>query len=930
MTSNEIRQSFLDFFKSKNHAIVQSAPVIPHGDPTLYFTNAGMNQFKGIFLGNEKPNSLRVVDTQKCIRVSGKHNDLEEVGRDTFHHTFFEMLGNWSFGDYYKKEAIMWAWELLTEVWGFPKERLWASVYKNDDEAFDFWKNFTDINPAHILRFGEKDNFWEMGETGPCGPCSEIHFDLSLDGNLDASKVNSGSPYLIEIWNLVFIQNNRKENGELEELPAKHVDTGMGFERVCSVMNTIKNGYKTFPSNYDTDVFTPIINSISKITNLKYGTNEEVDIAHRVIADHIRALAFAIADGALPSNEGRGYVLRRILRRASRFGRNLKMHEPFLYKIVSTLSSTMGDAFPELRAQQSHIEKIILGEEEGFNKTLDRGLEIFESTLKNIGKKNMFSGIEAFKLYDTFGFPLDLTQLLCSEKGLSVDEKEFENQMNLQKQKARNATGDKFQFSSIAIEIPENIQSNLQTKFCGYGDSFEIESTVSFANESLISLDKTPLYAESGGQISDFGNILFEDEILIVIDSKKIQNGIVHFLKNKNEKIKSGAKVIAKVDVERRKSIMRNHTATHLLHSALRNILGTHVHQAGSLVSFNHLRFDFAHYNKVTDEQIIEIENYVNEKILDSTKLVHHLELPIEDAKKMGAIMFFGDKYGEKVNVVQFGNYSIEFCGGTHISNTNEIGYFKIKTEGSSASGIRRIEALTNSDALEFLSLRNLTYREQIEHAYKTLDELETIFQQVAKNSNGTSPLVKDNVMLLDVELRKLEEIPTAPINIENKILQNEFDLQDSRFLALENFNLMLQEKKKIFLKELSKYTLSSTSVFLDKFIEDAIVHNGIKIVAQKINSTDANELKSFGDLLRQKLGSGVGLLASIIDEKVSLVCVVTDDLIASKNLNAGKIILEVSKIISGGGGGKAHLATAGGKDVSKIDDAILKFRSLF
>ena len=930
MTSKEIRQSFFDFFKSKGHKLVPSSPVIPHGDPTLFFTNAGMNQFKQIFLNQAKATDLRIVDTQKCIRVSGKHNDLDEVGRDTYHHTFFEMLGNWSFGDYYKKEAIIWGWELLTEVWKMPKERIWASVYKTDDEAFNFWKTETDINPEHILRFGEKDNFWEMGETGPCGPCSEIHIDLSENGNLDASNVNAGNPLLIEIWNLVFIQNNRKIGGELEFLPEKHVDTGMGFERVCSVFDAMKNNFKKFPSNYDSDVFLPLIKKISEVTNHKYGVDEKIDVAHRVIADHLRALSFAIADGATPSNEGRGYVLRRILRRAARFGRTLNQTEPFIYKIVETLSNEMSHVFPEIKIQKTHIENILKSEEESFNRTLDNGLEIFEEEVKNIGSEKMFSGKSAFKLYDTFGFPLDLTELLCSERGLKVNTEEFEENMNLQKERARKASGGKFQFSSESINIPNEIQNNLTTEFCGYEDKFEIKTNVNFVSNNFLSLDRTPLYAESGGQISDTGELIFENFSTRVIDSKKLQKGILHLIDKNEIEIKIGSEVIARVDSERRRAIMRNHTAAHLLHAALRKILGTHVHQAGSLVANDHFRFDFAHQKKVSENEILEIENFINEKIIEATPLVHYLNLPIEDARKLGALMFFGDKYGEKVNVVQYGDYSIEFCGGTHAKNTLEIGFFKIKKEESISSGVRRIEGVTHNNAIKLLELRNKNYKEQIEAVYKLLDEILILKEKLEFESSGRSELIKVNISNLDVELRKLEEIPSLPLLVETNNLKSEFEKQIDRFLKLENFYLNLIEKKKIFTKELSKFLSVKVLMELDKIVENSETKNQIKIVSAKINACDMESLKYFGEALRQKLISGVGLLASEIDEKVALVCVVTDDLVKSKNLNSAKIILDVAKIVGGGGGGKPTISTAGGKDISKISEALNFFKNLF
>ncbi len=924
MTSREVRQSFLDFFKSKQHTIVPSAPVIPHGDPTLLFTNAGMNQFKEIFLGTGKRDYTRAADTQKCIRVSGKHNDLEEVGRDTYHHTLFEMLGNWSFGDYYKKEAIAWAWELLTEVWNLPKERLWVTVYNTDEEAEKIWQRY--IDPSHILRFGEKDNFWEMGETGPCGPCSEIHFDLTQRGDAPEAMVNAGSPELIEIWNLVFIQYNRNTDGSLTELPAKHVDTGMGFERVCAVMESMKTNFKKFPSNYDSDVFTPLISKISEISEKEYkASHSDTDVAMRVIADHIRALTFAIADGAIPSNEGRGYVLRRILRRASRWGRKLELHEPFMYQLVQTLVDTMGEIFPEIVEHQKHIERVIKSEEESFNQTLDRGLEIFEQTVIELKQSKIFPGEAAFKLYDTFGFPLDLTQLLCTERSLSVDATTFTQLMDEQKERSRSSRNE---------SLPEGLndiagwsQQELTTIFIGY-DLLESSGTIvgytRKNNQLFIGLDKTPLYAESGGQVSDTGELIVNGKTLYVKHSIKYQHGIFHIAENEPTlNIEAGeTQIIAKVDSKRRYSIMRNHTATHLMHAALRKVLGTHVHQAGSLVAPEHLRFDFAHFSKVSEQELADIEAMVNEKIKEKIILQHHRNIPFEEAKKMGALMFFGDKYGERVNVVQFGEFSKEFCGGTHVKNTAEIGYFKIRTESSSASGVRRVEALTYDYALEYLKLQNKTYRERIEYAYDLIDDIQAMHDGLG----SSSPFTDEEALGLDTKLRKFEDIPELPQNIVTEELRKEFSDQLVRFQSLENYILELSERKKTIEKERAKFAMRSASADIDVFVQQAVSMDGFKLVSSKISASDMDSLKSLGDTLRSKLGSGVGLLASVIDDKVALVCVVSDDLIKSKNLHAGKLVGAVAKLLNGGGGGKPHLATAGGKDITKLDEALKSF----
>ncbi len=667
MTSHEIRNQFLNFFKSKEHKIVASAPVVPFDDPTLLFTNAGMNQFKDVFLGQGKRDYKRAADTQKCIRVSGKHNDLEEVGHDTYHHTFFEMLGNWSFGDYYKPEAIEWAWELLTEVWKLPKERLWATVYKDDDEAYELWRTKTDINPKHILKFGEKDNFWEMGETGPCGPCSEIHINVGDDYE-NPEYVNAGTPQCIEIWNLVFIQYNRDENGKLHDLPAKHVDTGMGFERICAVLQKTN-------SNYDTDIFYPLINEIVKLSKIKIKKDlsaeakeksEEIKIPTRVIADHIRALSFAIADGAVPGNEGRGYVLRRILRRAARYGRKINLSEPFLYQLVDVLAETMGDVFPEITEKKEYIKKVIKGEEESFNATLDRGIELFEEIIEKLNKKKekLIPGEEVFKLYDTFGFPVDLTNIMAIEKGFTIDEVKFNELMNQQKDRAREASKEKFSSVNVSINDTKGFQfsSTDPTEFTGY-DELKTESKITgFKKDGqteLVILDKSPFYVESGGQVDDTGSLILGDSKLNVVDLLKVEDKIIHVVENDSKKmLQPDTNLIAEVDSKFRWDVMRNHSVTHFLHAALRTILGTHVHQAGSYVGPDHLRFDFTHFTKPSPEELIDIGILVNEQLRRNLPMMHHRDIPFDEAKKMGALMFFGDKYGDKVNVVQFGDFT--------------------------------------------------------------------------------------------------------------------------------------------------------------------------------------------------------------------------------------------------------------------------------
>jgi alanyl-tRNA synthetase len=908
MTSREIRQQFLDFFKSKEHRIVPSAPVVPFDDPTLLFTNAGMNQFKDVFLGTGTREYKRAANTQKCIRVSGKHNDLEEVGHDTYHHTFFEMLGNWSFGDYYKSEAIEWGWELLTKVWKLPKERLWATVYRTDDEAFELWNTKTDISPKHVLRFDEKDNFWEMGDVGPCGPCSEIHINLGNDYD-NPKYINAGVPECMEIWNLVFIQFNKDETGKLQELPAKHVDTGMGFERVCAILQK-KN------SNYDTDIFLPLIKKIENISGLKYKVPDR-QVAMRVIADHIRALTFAIGDGATPGNDGRGYVLRRILRRAARYGRKLNLKEPFLYRLVDVLVDSMGDIFPEIKEKKKNIQRIIKGEEESFNLTLDRGIELFNEILASRivelfkakykgpnlvsgtkvpsrndylirvnkwenGQLNNFveeslsqwdenssmqffnsfpevDGEDVFKLYDTFGFPVDLTKIMAEEKGFTLDEEGFDKLMNEQKQKGREATKDKFTSVNIALNDLSSFQliETTNTEFTGY-DELKSEAKIIGYNKKngndLLVLNKTPFYVEAGGQIDDLGYIILETAPLNVIDVTKVDNKTVHIIEgNKSKAISTGKKVLAQVDKKRRWNIMRNHTATHFLHSALRSILGTHVHQAGSYVGPDRLRFDFTHFSKVEESQLKEIESLVNEELRQNYELQHHRSIPFDEAKKMGALMFFGDKYGDKVNVVQFGEFTKEFCGGTHVHNSSQIGLFKIISESSISSGVRRVEAVTGLGVERFIE-------SQSEH------------------------------------LRSSEE----------KIAE------------------LLEERKKLE-KELSGLKLEEKKGQISTVLENSSKVKGIKIYKAEVSVENNDELKSLGDELREKIKNSVGVLFAVIDNKVAIVCIVTDDLIKEKKLSAGKIVGELAKLVGGGGGGRPHLATAGGKDVSKIQTALNK-----
>src|SRR5690554_3736912 len=856
MTSAEIREQFFDFFRKKDHRIVPGAPVVPFNDPTLLFTNAGMNQFKDVFLGTGSREYKRAADTQKCIRVSGKHNDLEEVGHDTYHHTFFEMLGNWSFGDYYKAEAIEWAWELLTKVWKLPKERLWATVFRTDDEAYEYWKTKTDINPEHILRFDEKDNFWEMGETGPCGPCSEIHINLGNDFN-NPALVNAGTPECIEIWNLVFIQYNRDENGVLTELPAKHVDTGMGFERICAVLQNKK-------SNYDTDIFTPLINKIENLSGVKY-QKEEDKIPMRVIADHARALTFAIADGAVPGNEGRGYVLRRILRRAARYGRKINLQKPFLFQLVDVLVNTMGNVFPEIKEKKDFVEKVIKAEEESFNATLDRGIELFEEVTAELKKKNknVIPGVAVFKLYDTFGFPVDLTRVMAREKSLSIDEDGFNKLMEEQKKKGREAAKDKFASVNIVVNDLSTfrLEESTDTEFTGYDELKSEAKIIGHKKENgkeLVLLNKSPFYVEAGGQIDDTGYLILETVPLNVIDVTKVENKILHVIENEKQKaISNGKKVLAQVDEKRRWDIMRNHTATHFLHSALRKILGTHVHQAGSYVGPDRLRFDFSHFNKVEQNELKEIEALVNEELRQNYELQHHRNIPFDEAKKMGALMFFGDKYGDRVNVVQYGEFTKEFCGGTHVHNSSQIGLFKIVSESSISSGVRKIEAVTGAGVERF-----------IEHQFE---------------------LLKSN---------------------EDKIAE------------------LLEEKRKLE-KELSGFNLEEKKGQISEVLNNPTEINGIKIYKAKVEVENSDELKKLADKLREKTKTSVGVLFTVIEDKVGIVCTVSDDLIKEKKLSAGKIVGELAKLVGGGGGGRPHLATAGGKDVSKIPFALIEVEKI-
>lgn len=863
MTSKEIRESFINFFKKYNHKFVPSSSVVPFDDATLLFANAGMNQFKNIFLGLETRDYTRAANTQKCIRVSGKHNDLEEVGKDTYHHTFFEMLGNWSFGDYYKKEAIEWAWELLTDVWGLPKEKLYATVYKDDDEAENLWKEITDIKPDQVLRFDEKDNFWEMGEIGPCGPCSEIHIDLGPDAcdnqhiEGHTCEVNGGCARYIELWNLVFIQYNREQDQSLTELPSKHVDTGMGFERIVAVLQGV-------PSNYDTDLFTPIIGKIAELTDIVYDSGP-AGMAHRVIADHVRALTFAIADGALPSNEGRGYVLRRILRRAARFARTLNVKEPIIYKLVPTVVDVMGKAFPEIREKHQYVSMVIKSEEESFNNTLDRGIDLFEKLVADLKKKNVdeIHGYEAFRLYDTYGFPLDLTQLMAEEKGMTVDENGFGKEMEKQRERARKA--GKWDYNlEVNFDEWEKISEGSDSEFLGY-TSLETETRIRMlkreAGHVYIVLDRTPFYAESGGQVGDQGEIDGPGILLSVTNTIHTGEKIVHIAKGEIPEKIDDSKVFARVKRDQRMSTARNHTATHLLQAALRNVLGDHVHQSGSLVTPFRLRFDLTHFERISPEQVEKIERIVNEKIWENIH-VDVMNMTFDEAREKGAIALFGEKYGDEVRVIKIGNFSMELCGGTHASATGQIGLFRIVSESSVAAGIRRIEAVTG------------------EEAFRQVTEERAILSSLAESMNVQIDEIGHRIKALMDEKKNLE-------------------------------------------KELQKVRMQDSTKEVGKWIENALQIDSFKLVVSSVQPDSVDELKQIGDQLRNQLKSGVGVLGAKIGEKINFLCVVTDDLVSQKKLKAGDIVKSVASIAGGSGGGRPHMALAGAKDVDKFEAAL-------
>ena len=864
LTAKEIRDSFKNFFESKGHHIVPSAPMVIKDDPTLMFTNAGMNQFKDIILGNHPAKYQRVADSQKCLRVSGKHNDLEEVGHDTYHHTMFEMLGNWSFGNYFKKEAINWAWEYLVEVLKLNPEHLYATVFEGspeeglsrDDEAASYWEQF--LPKDHIINGNKHDNFWEMGDTGPCGPCSEIHIDLrpaeeraKISGR---DLVNHDHPQVIEIWNLVFMQYNRKADGSLEPLPAKVIDTGMGFERLCMALQG-----KT--SNYDTDVFQPMLKAIAAMSGTEYGKDKQQDIAMRVIADHIRTIAFSITDGQLPSNAKAGYVIRRILRRAVRYGYTfLGQKQAFMYKLLPVLIDNMGEAYPELVAQKTLIEKVIKEEEESFLRTLETGIRLLDKTMEDTkaNGKTEISGKDAFTLYDTFGFPLDLTELILRENGMTVNIEEFNEEMQQQKQRARNAA---------AIETGDWIVlKEGTTEFVGY-DYTEYEASIlryrqiKQKNQTLyqIVLDYTPFYAESGGQVGDTGVLVSEFETIDIIDTKKENNLPIHIAKKLPEHLE--APMMACVDTDKRAACAANHSCTHLLDEALRQVLGTHVEQKGSLVTPDSLRFDFSHFQKVTPEQIREVEHLVNAKIRENAPLTEYRNLPIEKAKELGAIALFGEKYGDEVRVVQFGS-SIEFCGGTHVSATGKIGMVKIISESSVAAGVRRIEAITGAKV-----------EEMFDTVQDTINDLKALFNNAPDLKAAISKYIEENAGLK----KQMEE----------------------------------------FMKE-------KEAAVKNKLIEGAKEINGVKVI-KAVLPMPADAVKNIAFQLKGQFTENLFVvIGSVFENKPLLTVTMSEDQVKA-GLNAGQLVREAAKLIQGGGGGQPHFATAGGKNPDGLNTAVDK-----
>jgi alanyl-tRNA synthetase len=871
-TGNEIRTSFLDYFAKLDHTIVRSASLVPEKDPTLLFTNAGMVQFKNVFLGLEKLPYVRAADSQKCLRISGKHNDLEAVGRDTYHHTFFEMLGNWSFGDYYKAEAIEWAWNLLTKLWGLPKDRLWATVYLEDDEAEQLWLKISGLPRERVRRFGEEENFWEMGETGPCGPCSEIHFDRGAEAcdRKDQAghecQINGDCARYIELWNLVFIQYNRHEDRSLSELPSKHVDTGMGLERITAVLQGV-------PSNYDIDFMRDLIATAERIAVKRYGVDPNSDISFRVIADHARAVSFLIADGVMPSNEGRGYVLRRLLRRAARHGRLIGVKDPFLYQVASTVVRIMGDAYPELRNEERRIQEVIRGEEERFGETLEKGLGLLEEAAATIKrqKKLVLPGDIAFRLYDTYGFPLDLTEDILRAEGISVDQIGFEKLMEEQRSRGRDAREQ--------IQIDSRIQLDYPVRFIGY-DRLEAESPVVAiygdgsgkpeaveGDEVDLLTAETPFYGESGGQVGDRGTIQTArgDEMEVIDTQRPTPQLTVHRGRVKKGRIQIGDKVHLAVEPRHRQRTMLNHSATHILHAVLREELGHHVRQAGSLVASDRLRFDFNYRGAISGEKLNAIEQRVNERIREDAD-VRIEEKTYDEAVRSGALAFFGEKYGDQVRVVRIGDFSTELCGGTHVHRSGEIGLFKLQAEAGIAAGVRRVEALTGDNALDLIR------------------RYEEILQRIGELLRGSSEDALEKVQKLLDRQKELEK--------EIERLRGEFGKNQIPELLAKKQNI-----------------------------------DGINVLITQVDGIDAKQLREMADQLKQKLGSGVLVLASIAERNVNLVASVTQDL--TRRYHAGNIIKELAPVVGGGGGGRPDFAQAGGKEPGKVGEALKRAEEL-
>ena len=872
MTGSDIRKSFLDYFAKQGHTVVRSSSLVPDKDPTLLFTNAGMVQFKNVFLGQERLPFARATSAQKCLRISGKHNDLEAVGRDTYHHTFFEMLGNWSFGDYYKAEAIEWAWNLLTKEWSLPKDRLYATVYLNDDDAERLWAKISGLPAERISRFGEKENFWEMGETGPCGPCSEIHLDRGpeacdrQDVPGHECRVNGDCARYIELWNLVFIQYNRTENRELEELPSKHVDTGMGLERITAVLQNVL-------SNYDIDYMRALTATTEQLTGKKYGVNPTADISFRVIDDHARAVSFLIADGVMPSNEGRGYVLRRLLRRAARHGRLIGLEQPFLHEVAKTVAAVMGDAYPELRAEEQRIREVIRTEEERFGETLEKGLALLEEATAKLKRENrqVLSGDVAFRLYDTFGFPLDLTEDILRGESIAVDQPGFEKLMQEQRARGREAR------ESTSME--SKIQLDRQVRFIGY-DRLAGESSVLAIYGNGAGLDEavegdeielltaeTPFYGESGGQIGDRGTVTTaRGDIIEVFDTHHPTPQLTaHRSRVKKGRVQVGDKVQLAVDPKHRQKIKLNHSATHILHSVLRRELGQHVRQAGSLVTPERLRFDFNHSGAITDEQLALIETSVNHHIREDAG-VSIQEVSYDEAIRHGALAFFGDKYGDRVRVVQIGDFSTELCGGTHVRASGEIGIFKLQSEGGVAAGVRRVEAFTGQGALDLI------------HNY------EQRLKEIGNLVRGSADDAVDKVKKLLERQKELER--------EIEKLRGQFEKD-----------------------QIPELLAKQSSV------------NGTKFLISQVDGVDAKQLRDIADQLKEKIGSGVVVLASAGEANVNLVASVSKEL--TQRYHAGNIIKELAGIVGGGGGGRPEFAQAGGKEPAKIAAALKRAEEL-